>query len=138
MFGICMTDDTGESGLGPSWKWIVTIISAITVPLIGAILLWIASNLQSIVTEMPMVNYRIEVTAKQLDDIHTELASIHATLDGEAGARQQLEYETKSLADRVTAVENNDGTDHDWIVAQVRANRAIREAEQAKKQRLRQ
>lgn len=132
-----MSDDTGESGIGPSWKWIVTIISAITVPLIGAILLWIADNLQSLVEAAPMINYRMDAATKQLDDIYTQLRTINATLGQEQNARQQDEYKMQAFDARIKTLEDNDGTDHDWIVAQIHANRAINEARQAEHPRQR-
>jgi len=122
-------DDTGESsGYGPSWKWLVTGIVALTVPLIGGMLFWIASNLQNLVEEMPTVNYRIEVTTKQLDDINTQLRAINATLSVEEQARQKDEYDVQSLTARMVRIEDMTSTIPDWVAANKRANRALQEA----------
>lgn len=116
---------------GPSWKWMLTMVASVMVPLIGAILIWIASTLQSLITTMPSFSTQLTSTSKQLEDIRGQLATINSSLNTTQTNQAILDTEYKELLDRVARVEDMTSNNADWIDAHIHADRAIHKARQA-------
>lgn len=128
-------DEFGDAGPGPSWKWIAIVLLSIFVPLGSACLVWIGSNIQTLAEEMPTVNFRIDASTKQLDEIRQQLVTMNTQLNVEETGQATLEIEFKQLSERLARVEDTADTSQDWISAQVLTSRSIHAAQAAKRAR---